>query len=294
MKTEILQCADLAWAVRSLKEGDPVIFPTETVYGLGAPVFHEDAVKKIFVIKGRPQDNPLIAHIATLEEAALLGEEFSPFFFQLARAFWPGPLSIVVKKRAAVPALVSAGHPTIAIRMPKHPVARALIEAAGEPLVAPSANISGRPSPTCLSDCLEDLDGKVRYAIDGGECEVGIESTVVSLVSPEPVLLRPGHVTKEALEAVLGRPVATRPPNGPILSPGMKYRHYAPKAKVHLVFKKENLRGAHVTPSAQNLYALLREADRQKLAEIQLYCDAAVQRDEALMNRLLRASGQIH
>ncbi|MBX7065813.1 MAG: threonylcarbamoyl-AMP synthase [Parachlamydiales bacterium] len=294
MKTEILQSLDLSKAIGALKNGEPVIFPTETVYGLGAIIFDEEAVKKIFTIKGRPQDNPLIAHISSLEDAKRIGEGLNDLFYKLADAFWPGPLSIIVKKKPEVPALVSAGHPTIAIRMPSHKVARSLIEGVGAPLVAPSANISGKPSPTCLSDSLEDLDGKVRYAIDGGSCEVGIESTVISLVSESPILLRPGSVTKEALEKVLGKKVDNPPQSGPILSPGMKYRHYAPKAKVRICFKKEELKGPFFIPRAKTLYAMLRDADRQNVQEIQIYCDDEAQKDAALMNRLLRASGQIH
>jgi L-threonylcarbamoyladenylate synthase len=160
MRTVVLKNFDLSPAIKSLKKGDPVVFPTETVYGLGAPLFNEEAVQRIFAIKGRPSDNPLIAHIASLEEARLLSDDLNADFYTLAEAFWPGPLAIVVKRRGDVPAIVSAGQPTIAIRMPAHPVARKLIEGVGQPLVAPSANISGRPSPTRLRDVLEDLDGK--------------------------------------------------------------------------------------------------------------------------------------
>lgn len=294
MRTKILLSFEISEAIQALKNGDPVIFPTETVYGLGAPIFHEEAVKKVFTIKGRPQDNPLIAHIACLDDAMKIGEELTPEFFSLAEAFWPGPLSIVVKKKPEVPAVVSAGHSTIAIRMPSHPIARALIEGVGVPLVAPSANSSGKPSPTQLSDCLEDLDGKVRYAIDGGQCDVGIESTVISLVSEQPTLLRPGSITKEALEEVLGKKVVFPQKGGPILSPGMKYRHYAPKAKVRLCFKKDDLKGSYLIPNAKTLYAALREADRKNMPEIQFYCDEEAQKDLGLMNRLLRASGQMN
>ncbi len=293
MKTEILDSSNLAPAILSLKRGDPVVFPTETVYGIGAPIFQEEAVKKIFTIKGRPSDNPLIAHIARLEDSARLGEDFSDFFYRLAEKFWPGPLAMIVKKRAEVPNIVSAGHPTLAIRMPRHPVALELIQRVGEPLVAPSANLSGNPSPTSPRDVLEDLEGKIPYIIDGGNCEVGIESTVVSLVGKTPMLLRPGVITKEALEEALGQKVALAPSHGPILSPGMKYRHYAPKAKVRLVFKKEELQGPFFKPTPQNLYAQLRELDRRGLSEIQIYCDEETQKDLALMNRLLRASGHI-
>ncbi len=293
MKTEVLQNFELSKAIHCLKKGDPVVFPTETVYGLAAPIFHEEAVRKIFTIKERPIDNPLIAHIASLDDALLLSEGLNAQFYMLAEAFWPGPLAIVVGKKKEVPNLVSAGHPTIAIRMPMHRIARELIEGVGVPLAAPSANLSGKPSPTRIEDVLEDLDGKVRYIIDGGECSIGIESTVLSLVHQEPTLLRPGNITREALEEVLGQKILLPEPKGPILSPGMKYRHYAPKAKVKLVFKKEELTGAFFKPTSKSLYATLRDADRQNIAEIEIYCDETVEKDAALMNRLLRASGQM-
>lgn len=293
MHTQVLKSTDLSLAIACLKSGEPVVFPTETVYGLGAPLFNENAVRRVFAIKERPLDNPLIAHISSLEEAERLSDTLSAAFYTLADHFWPGPLAIVVRRRPEVPALVSAGHPTIAIRMPLHTTARRLIEGVGEPLVAPSANLSGRPSPTRIEDVLEDLDGRVKYAIDGGECSVGIESTVISLFHPVPTLFRPGKITKEALEEVLNLKIALPPQSGPILSPGMKYRHYAPKAPIRLVFQKEALKGPFIQPSPKSLYAQLREADRQGAAEIQIYCDPLMQKDEALMNRLLRAAGQI-
>lgn len=292
MKTVVLKNFDILPAVACLKRGEPVVFPTETVYGLGAPLFNEEAVRQIFTIKNRPNDNPLIAHIASIEEAKRLSPCLPEAFYALAEAFWPGPLAIVVERRSEVPSSVSAGWPSIAIRMPSHPIARKLIEAVGEPLVAPSANLSGRPSPTSVRDVLEDLEGKVPYVIDGGECEVGIESTVISLFHKVPTLLRPGKITREMLEKVLGQPVALPPKTGPILSPGMKYRHYAPKAPVRLVYKLEELTGPFLIPTTKNLYAELREADRLGIAQIEIFCDTAVQNDVALMNRLLRAAGQ--
>lgn len=293
MDTQILKTYDLSLAIASLKNGEPVVFPTETVYGLGAPIFNEDAVKRIFEIKGRPLDNPLIAHIASLEDAKQLSDHLDAPFYTLADHFWPGPLAIVVKRRAEVPALVSAGYPTIAIRMPLNTTARRLIEGVGEPLVAPSANLSGRPSPTRLGDVLEDLDGRVKYVIDGGDCDVGIESTVISLYHPIPTLLRPGQITREALEDILKQKVALPPQSGPFLSPGMKYRHYAPKAPIRIVYSQDELRGSFIQPNAKSFYAQLREADRAGAAEIWIYCDSEMQKDEALMNRLLRAAGQI-
>jgi L-threonylcarbamoyladenylate synthase len=293
MQTKIVRSSDISEAIASLKRGNPVIFPTETVYGLGAPLFNERAVKKIFEIKGRPSDNPLIAHISSLDQAEVLAEELDDRFYTLAESFWPGPLAIVVKRRPGVPALVSAGHPTIAIRMPSHLVARKLIDGLGEAIVAPSANMSGRPSPTRVEDALEDLNGKVEFAIDGGVCAVGIESSVISLVGAVPTLLRPGKITREMLEEVLGCSVALAKAGDAALSPGMKYRHYAPKGEVRLVFRLEELKGPFILPTQQNLYAQLREADRKGMGVIEIFCDAGVQSDAALMNRLLRAAGQI-
>jgi L-threonylcarbamoyladenylate synthase len=292
VKTQILK--EIFLAVDSLKRGIPIAFPTETVYGLGAPLFQEEAVSKVFRIKGRPQDNPLIAHIAELEEVERLAEEIPGSFFVLAKAFWPGPLTFVLKRRKEVPALVSAGHPTIAIRLPSHPIARELIRQVGEPIVAPSANLSGRPSPTCVKDVLEDLDGKIPYIIDGGPCEVGIESTVLSLVGDRPKILRPGKISAEEIEAVLGKKVDLAQKGDVSLSPGMKYRHYAPKAKVRLVFDPKELQENHlIYPKARSLYADLREADRKGVNAIDIFCDEEVKKDAGLMNRLLRAAGQI-
>jgi L-threonylcarbamoyladenylate synthase len=293
MNTQILTDSNLSLAIEALKKGEPVVFPTETVYGLGAPLFDEQAILQIFKLKGRPLDNPLIAHISSLEEVSRLSDALDSSFYRLAERFWPGPLTIVVKRKETVPSLASAGQPTIAIRMPSHPIARKLIEGVGAPLVAPSANLSGKPSPTRVADVLEDFEGQIKYVIDGGTCEVGIESTVISLFHQTPTLLRPGLIKKAELEEVLKQTIDLPSASGPILSPGMKYRHYAPKASLKLVFRKKDIRGPFIQPTAQSFYAQLREADRLGLAEIQIYCDANLQKDEGLMNRLLRAAGQI-
>jgi L-threonylcarbamoyladenylate synthase len=221
----------------------------------------------------------------------LLTGDVSTDFQRLGEAFWPGPLTLVVKRRPEIPAIVSAGHPTIAIRMPKHPVALQMIEAVG-PLVAPSANLSGRPSPTSLSDVLDDLEGRFKGGVDGGNCDIGIESTVLSLISDVPTILRPGAITKEMLEEVLGKRVIEAAEGGPVLSPGMKYRHYAPNANVKLLYIQSELKGPYLIPNAKTLYAELRDADRKGMAEIQIYCDEAVQKDAALMNRLLKAASK--
>lgn len=293
MGTRILNSSEISLAASALKRGEAVVFPTETVYGLGACLFQEAAVKKIFEIKGRPQDNPLIAHIASVEQVGCLSNIEGLLFDRLIQRFWPGPLTLVVPRKKSVPSIVSAGQPTIAIRLPSHDLARKLILEVGEPLVAPSANLSGRPSPTTVADVLEDLEGKVGFVLEGGPCSIGIESTVLSLYHPIPTLLRPGQITLEMLEDCLERKVALPQAGGPILSPGMKYRHYAPKARVDLVTQEKDLKGEFLIPTQQNLYALLREADRKGASTIQIFCNEAVQKDFALMNRLLRASGKI-
>jgi L-threonylcarbamoyladenylate synthase len=302
MKTQIVDASKIFIAAELLKKGEPIVFPTETVYGLGAAVFLPESVAKIFSIKGRPSDNPLIVHVSSIEQALTLTEDLPPSFFLLANRFWPGPLTFVLKRNPLVPQIVSAGQSTIAIRMPSHPIALELIRAVGSPLAAPSANLSGRPSPTCAQDAAEDLDGKVPLILDGGACAIGIESTVLSLVGPEPVLLRPGQITKEELEEVLQRKIGlpSSEIGAPLLSPGMKYRHYAPKAHLRLVYNRSELRGACVFSrvpmkgekllSKQTLFAEFRQADRRGERLIEIYCDPMIEKDTALMNRLLKAS----
>lgn len=294
MKTKILGSDEIQAAVEWLKRGELVIFPTETVYGLGASAYDENGIRQIFEIKKRPADNPVIAHVSSIEQAEALAESLPSEFYALAKAFWPGPLALIVRRSEKVPAAISAGHPTIAIRMPSHPLALALIKLFGTPLAAPSANLSGRPSPTTVYDALEDLDGKIPVAIDGGECRVGIESTVLSLVHSTPTILRPGEITREQIEETIGQSIAVAGHEEKPLSPGMKYRHYAPKAKVKLVYRLNDLKGPLLTVTSQTLYSELRKADRRELSEIEIYCDERTQRNPALMNRLLRASGEVY
>lgn len=223
----------IASAARILRRGGLVAFPTETVYGLGGHAFNARAVRKIFRVKGRPQDNPLIVHIASVQQIWQLVDSLPVMFWALAEKFMPGPLTIVVRKSRRVPAFVTAGLETIAVRIPDHPVARALLKATAAPIVAPSANISGRPSPTTASHVREDLDGRIDAILDGGSSRVGLESTVVDITGRVPIILRPGGVTGEQIQKALGvrvrlaRPVKHRPK-----SPGMKYKHYAPRAEV--------------------------------------------------------------
>lgn len=226
-------------AAEVLRRGGLVAFPTETVYGLGADAFNAAAVRRIFAAKGRPADNPLIVHIASPDGITPeLVSEWPPAAAALARAFWPGPLTLVVRAGHRVPAVVTAGLPTVAVRCPAHDVARALIEASGRPVAAPSANRSGRPSATRAEDVWEDLAGRIDVLLDAGPAPVGVESTVVDVSGPRPRLLRPGGVPLEDLEAVLGEPVegaTDLAPGEPPPSPGMKYRHYAPRAPLELV-----------------------------------------------------------
>lgn len=231
----------LAAAAEMLREGKLVVIPTETVYGLAANALDPNASKAIYAAKGRPSDNPLIVHIAETEDARRLAAALPDKFFELAERFWPGPMTLVLPKSDAVPLETTGGISTVAIRMPSHPVARELIRRCGLPLAAPSANLSGSPSPTCAEHCIDDLFGRVDAIVDAGDCEVGVESTVVTLCESPPKILRPGAVTLAQLREILpdieldsGVFSSVAPETAPA-SPGMKYKHYAPKARVILV-----------------------------------------------------------
>ncbi|SFG87160.1 translation factor SUA5 [Desulfotomaculum arcticum] len=232
-------------AAEVLREGGLVAFPTETVYGLGANALDSRAVKEIFTAKGRPADNPLIVHISKPEAIANYIKVIPPVTKQLAERFWPGPLTLVLKGANSFPREVTGGLATVAFRVPAHPVALALIEAAGVPVAAPSANASGRPSPTTARHVIEDLSGRIDLVLDAGPAGVGVESTVLDLTGGLPVILRPGGVTLRELEEVLG-PVAIDPAvhGGRVekpRSPGMKYMHYAPRAPL-LLFEGANMK----------------------------------------------------
>lgn len=235
-------CAeDIVIAAELLKNGGLVAIPTETVYGLAADATNGAAVEQIFKAKGRPQDNPLIVHISSYEQLEQLVSHIPEHAKRLMETFWPGPLTVILPKSNLVPDQVSAGLPTVAVRFPSHPVARAVIQEAGVPLAAPSANVSGSPSPTIAAHVLHDLDGKIEAVIDGGPCTVGLESTVITLAEETSMLLRPGAVTLEQLQQVLGTvkmadAVLHQLEQGAVAaSPGMKYKHYAPKAKLILL-----------------------------------------------------------
>lgn len=241
METKFLTSEQTAEAGRILKSGGLVGIPTETVYGLAANALDGAAVAKIFEAKGRPQDNPLIVHIADLDELDSLTAYVPPVVYDLADAFWPGPLTIILEKSDIIPDEVSAGLSTVAIRMPSHPVAREIIRSAGVPLAAPSANTSGKPSPTTAAHVMHDMNGKIDAVIDGGQSSVGVESTVITLCTRRPRLLRPGGITPDELIEVLGDLVIDDAVLGKLekdvkpMSPGMKYKHYSPNADVILV-----------------------------------------------------------
>ena len=246
MNTQYFNVSDprdpaIAAAGAVLRRGGLVAIPTETVYGLAANAMNDNAVRGIFAAKGRPADNPLIVHISALSQWDALVTEIPDRAKQLAAAFWPGPLTIILPKSDAVSTVVSGGLSTVAVRMPSHPIARAIIDAAGVPLAAPSANRSGKPSPTTAQHVKDDMDGRIDCIVDAGPCKVGVESTVLSLAEATPRLLRPGGVTPEMLQSVLGEitvddAVFHKLADGrSAASPGMKYKHYAPAASVTLV-----------------------------------------------------------
>ncbi len=326
---------DIAKAGKLLKDGELVAIPTETVYGLAADALNGEAVANIFQAKGRPMDNPLIVHIADLAQVDDLVAFVPPVLEDLAKAFWPGPLTVILEKSELIPDEVSAGLDTVAIRMPSHPVARAIIKAAGTPLAAPSANTSGMPSPTTAAHVMHDMDGKIAAVVDGGPCEVGVESTVLTLCTRVPRILRPGRVTPEDLFDVLGDvevddAVLGQLAEGAVAaSPGMKYKHYSPKAEVYIVdgsaegFAKyvnekvaeraaeeaavaalvfdgeEALVNCVTLPfgaeddslgQAEHLFDDLRRADELGVSDIYVRCPSAEGVGLAVMNRLGRAA----
>ncbi len=317
---------DIETAGKLLKDGELVAIPTETVYGLAADALNGEAVANIFKAKGRPMDNPLIVHIADLSQVDDLVAFVPPVLEDLAKAFWPGPLTVIMEKSDLIPDEVSAGLDTVAIRMPSHPDARAIIKAAGTPLAAPSANTSGMPSPTTAAHVLHDMDGKIAAVVDGGPCEVGVESTVLTLCTRVPRILRPGRVTPEDLFDVLGEvdvddAVLGQLAEGAVAaSPGMKYKHYSPNAEVYIVDGTDKVAeraaeeaavaalvfdgeedlvhcvtlpfGAEDDPlgQAEHLFDDLRRADELGVSDIYVRCPSAEGVGLAVMNRLLRAA----
>ncbi len=260
METKLLDPAcdptALAQAAALLRAGEVVGIPTETVYGLGANALDEAAVGKIFAAKGRPQDNPLIVHIADFDTIYTLSPAVPDAARALAAQFWPGPLTIIVPKGDCIPSATSGGLDTVGVRLPAHSIARALIRLAGVPIAAPSANTSGRPSTTSAQHVLRDLAGKIPAVVEGGACTVGVESTVLSLAGDTPRLLRPGGITLEQLRAVLGEVIVDRAlrekidDSETVSAPGMKYRHYAPQAPVTVVRGAPDATAAYIRAHA--------------------------------------------
>ena len=261
MNTLYLSAKDAATpsvAAEIIKSGELVAIPTETVYGLGADGLNPDAVAKIFLAKGRPQDNPLILHISDAKDMEMFCHSIPQAAYRLAEAFWPGPLTMVLPARAIVPKCTTAGLPTVAVRCPDNAVTREIIRLAGVPVAAPSANISGKPSTTTAQHVLHDHDGNIAAVVDGGPCQVGVESTIVDLTEVRPRLLRPGGITPEQLIGVLGDLVVDKAVTAQIdkdavvKAPGMKYKHYAPQADVVIVSGSREKAAAyihrHITP----------------------------------------------
>ncbi|MFH0904145.1 MAG: L-threonylcarbamoyladenylate synthase [Methanobacteriota archaeon] len=231
-RTLVLKSDEIRKASLIIRSGGIVAFPTETVYGLGANALDGEAVAKIFRAKGRPADNPLIVHISSREMLNMVAKDIPEMAFKLMDAFWPGALTIILRRKDGVPDITTGGLDTVAVRMPDHDIALSLIREAGVPIAAPSANISGRPSPTRMEHVIRDMDGKIDAVIDGGECRIGIESTVIDLTVVPPVLLRPGGLSLEEITGCIGRVDIA---GESVKSPGMKYTHYSPKTKLVLI-----------------------------------------------------------
>ena len=324
-------------AGKLIAEGELVAFPTETVYGLGGDALDPDASRRIYAAKGRPSDNPLIVHIADFDDMKRVAREVPEQAKKLADAFWPGPLTMIVWKSDAVPEATTGGMQTVAVRMPNHPVALELIRRSGCLIAAPSANTSGRPSPTEAQHVAEDLSGKIAMILDGGPVGIGIESTIIDLTEEKPMILRPGYITPEMLSEVLQEEVVidpgiiaaddTRKPK----APGMKYKHYAPKAEMIIVDGAQDVvihkineltaakraegkkvaviatdetkdrydaqvilsmgKRADEDAIAQHLYKILRECDELDVGEIYSECFQTPRIGQAIMNRLLKAAG---
>lgn len=329
MNTKILSTneKDICEAAEIISKGGLVAFPTETVYGLGADALNAEAVANVYKAKGRPSDNPMIVHISRASDIGQLTPMLSADIVALIENFWPGPLTMVVKKKDGVPDKTTGGLDTVAVRMPDSPTALELISRAGCPIAAPSANISGRPSPTRAKDVIADMDGKIEAIIDGEDCRVGIESTVVDMTGDTPVILRPGIVTAEDIQAVLNKEVrydeallkdkATADEEGiKPKSPGMKYKHYAPKADMVVIEGQrdkvkaeiERLKGLNerlgskvgvilfeekaFVEAAHDFFANLRDLDNE---DVDIILAGALSDFDgvgfAVMNRMLKSAG---
>ena len=337
-KTGGYDASDLREAAEILRSGGLVAFPTETVYGLGCDGRSEEASAKVYEAKGRPSDNPLILHISEREELDDLVTEIPSMAEKLMDTFWPGPMTLIFRKSDQVPDTITGGLDTVAIRMPAHAGARELIRAAGIPIAAPSANLSGRPSPTTAEHVIEDLDGRVDMIIDGGEVGIGYESTILDITGVRPVILRPGFITREMIEEIIGgegdepiRSAGEASDDETPRAPGMKYRHYAPKAELTVVRGDEDEVEKKIDELARqfppdrvgilttdervgiyqygivlsigsmkentlghSLYAALREFDHQGVMHIFSETFFGSDQEDALMNRLMKAAaGQV-
>ena len=347
METELLniekvspeeKAAALKKAGEIIREGGLVAFPTETVYGLGADALNAEASAKIYAAKGRPSDNPLIVHIHDVDQVYEIASEVPEAAKKVMEKFWPGPLTVILNKKSCVPDGTTGGLKTVAIRMPSHPLARDFIRESGRMIAAPSANTSGRPSPTLASHVYEDMQGRIPLILDGGAVGIGIESTIIDMSTDTPTILRPGYITKDMLEEVLPKvnidPAVTgrtMKKNVVAKAPGMKYRHYAPKADMTLVegdmdkvvayineqTKKAEAEGKkvgiicteesrdlypdgnlevigsreHEETVAHNLFAVLRDFDARKVDCIFSESFSKDQLGQAIMNRLCKAAG---
>jgi tRNA threonylcarbamoyl adenosine modification protein (Sua5/YciO/YrdC/YwlC family) len=308
-RPENLVDSGIAEASTLLRSGEVVAFPTETVYGLGANARDERAIARVFEAKDRPPDNPLIVHVSDPAVLAACGHT-THIASRLIDAFMPGPLTIVVESDPMIPLIARAGLPTVALRIPNHRVALALLRRTG-PLVAPSANLSGRPSPTTARHVLDDLSGRIAAVLDGGPCSIGIESTVLDLSEDEPSILRPGRITADQIEAIIGRSVIMPDEASARKSPGTQYRHYAPAASVHIAhgvdeIPDDGVRRLILTTkeferfidpqqmrplASETFYARLREADSLGVNDVViLFSDDDI--DEAFRDRIDRAAGE--
>lgn len=307
-------------AAEVIKNGGLCGMPTETVYGLGANIYNDEALENIFKAKGRPQDNPLIVHISKFDDIYPLVKSVPDEAVKLANAFWGGPLTIILHKSGEISDIISAGLDTVAIRLPSHPVATALIKASGCPIAAPSANISGKPSPTVAKHVIDDFNGKIDCIIDGGASFYGLESTVLDLTVEVPTILRPGAVTPGQIESVLGKVSFSNDASAP-KSPGMKYKHYAPVAPMTIVdcanpaevinkyadknsgvlnyrcdagdFVSKNVlnAGANAYEYAANYFYNLRKFDEMNVTEIFAVAPEKEGIGAALWNRILKSAG---
>ena len=324
MKTLLLEDNDegIAKAAEILKKGGLVAFPTETVYGLGADALRAPAVAAVYAAKGRPSDNPMIVHIADAEDLSGLTEDMTGDMEKLMAAFWPGPMTMIVRRKPVVPDVTTGGLDTVGVRLPSNSVAKKLIRMAGCPVAAPSANLSGRPSPTSAEHVIADLDGRIDGIIVSGNCDVGIESTVVDVTGETPEILRPGIITAEDMEEVIGKPVKLDPalfskPGEDFRpkAPGMKYKHYAPKAEMQIfegeseavreavLAERKRLEGegrkvavrifeeGSEKNAAHDLFAFLRQADEEGADNILVSALPEKGVGFSVMNRMLKSAG---